>query len=424
MREIENVPWSDWKTVELIGRGGFGTVYEVQRELPGGGTESAALKVITIPQNPGDIEEMYGEGYDTESITEIIHGHMESVAAEYKLMKKMDDNPNIVRCYDFRSVPHDEGIGWDVFIRMELLTPIMNVLPERVPEATVVKVAKDLCNALISCREYNIVHRDIKPQNIFQAPNGDYKLGDFGIAKTMEKTMGGTKIGTYKYMAPEVYNNQPYGHSADIYSLGLVLYWMLNERRMPFLPLPPGTVKAGMEEEARNLRLSGKSIPRPAHGNLELQNIVLKACRFDPRDRYSSAAQMLADLERLYTCKRGTGIAGGGGAFVNLGTPVSGEGFFQKAGDLDGSACAPVRPWSPPVEQIPMEPEKPLAPEPEKCTSGRDTWFWIVIGIICAVLVVIIAVLAVLIIRRMYGSTGENTATTALMRTMIRSIYY
>lgn len=68
------------------------------------------------------------------------------------------------------------------------------------------------------CKKHNIIHRDIKPANIFASGNGDYKLGDFGIAKTIEQTSGGTKIGTYDYMAPEVYHDQPYGNTADIYS--------------------------------------------------------------------------------------------------------------------------------------------------------------------------------------------------------------
>ena len=87
--------------------------------------------------------------------------------------------------------------------------------------------------------------------------------------------MGGTKIGTYKFMAPEVYNNQPYGMAADIYSLGLVLYWMLNERRMPFLPLPPEKINTSMEEQARLRRFRGESLPAPAHGSENLKKIVL-----------------------------------------------------------------------------------------------------------------------------------------------------
>ena len=299
MAELQKAPWSDWETVRLIGRGSFGTVYEIQRKLVDEDTESAALKVITIPQNPGDVEEMYSEGYDDESITATFNSHLKSIVAEYSLMRKMDGSANIVNCKDIRYIQHDDGIGWDIYIRMELLTPLIKALPVDADEDTVIRIGKDICNALVLCKKHEIVHRDIKPQNIFISANGDYKLGDFGIAKTVEKTMGGTKIGTYKYMAPEVYNNQPYGSAADIYSLGLVLYWLLNERRMPFMPIPPAKLTAGMDEDARQRRLSGEKLPAPAHGSEDLKRIVLKACAYDPKDRYTSAAAMLEDLNGL-----------------------------------------------------------------------------------------------------------------------------
>ena len=299
MEEIQKSPWPGWKTIRLIGRGSFGTVYEIQRELIDGAVESAAMKVITLPQNPGDVEELRGEGYGDESITATFQSHLKSIVAEYTLMRKLDGSANVVNCKDIRYIQHDDGMGWDIFIRMELLTPLLKALPENVPEETVVRLGRDIASALVLCRKHSIIHRDIKPQNIFISDNADYKLGDFGIAKTVEKTMGGTKIGTYKYMAPEVYNNQPYGSGADIYSLGLVLYWLLNERRMPFMPLPPAKILAGQDEQARQRRLSGEKLPPPAHGSRELQRIVLKACAYDPKDRYHTADEMLADLNAL-----------------------------------------------------------------------------------------------------------------------------
>lgn len=300
MMDNSKISWPGWETVKLIGRGSFGAVYEIQRSIPGS-VEKAALKVISIPQNDSDFEEMYINGYDEESLTITFQSHRDSIIAEYNLMRKMYGSANVVNCDDFRCVQHDDGIGWDIFIKMELLTPLAKTLPAQIPEEMAVKIAKDMCAALELCQKYNIVHRDIKPQNIFLSPNGDYKLGDFGIAKTVEKTMGGTIIGTYNYMAPEVYNNQDYKTTPDIYSLGLVIYWLLNERRLPFLPLPPEKIDANMEKTARERRFKGETLPPPAHGNEGLKKIVLKACAYDPKDRYATAAEMLRDLNGGFT---------------------------------------------------------------------------------------------------------------------------
>ena len=89
---------------------------------------------------------------------------------------------------------------------------------------------------IIQCiHERNGAHRDIKPENIMVSEFGDYKLGDFGIARTMYHTTQATIAGSDRYMAPEVITRKEYGKEVDIYSLGLVLYWMLNNRKRPFI---------------------------------------------------------------------------------------------------------------------------------------------------------------------------------------------
>ena len=290
--------WPGWETVRIIGRGGYGAVYEIARCDCNGEIERAAMKVISIPQNPGVIETMYSEGYDTESITRTLEKYSNDIVSEYSIMRKLNGTANVVSCDDYRKVRHADGLGWDIFIRMELLTPLTKALPEHISKETVLEIGLDLTSALELCSRFSIVHRDIKPQNIFVSDLGDYKLGDFGIAKTMERTMTGTMVGTYNYMAPEVFSSRPYGSTADIYSLGLVLYWLLNERRLPFLPLPPAALSAEEDEQARIRRLRGDRIPAPKNGSAELRRIVLKACEFTPENRYRSAAEMHEDLLR------------------------------------------------------------------------------------------------------------------------------
>ena len=290
--------WPGWETVRLLGRGSFGAVYEIRREVFGE-TERAALKLITLPQNDSEIKEMRSEGHEEGSITETFRGYLKSIVGEYSLMRKLSGSTNVVNCEDLRTEQHPDGIGWDIYIKMELLRPLTEVLPQQVEERQVIDIGRDLCRALSLCAQYNIVHRDIKPQNIFVSPLGDYKLGDFGVARTMEKTTSGTRTGTFKYMAPEVYHEEPYGSNVDLYSLGLVLYWLLNERRMPFLPLPPEKLTAELEEQSRRRRLRGEELPPPRHGSERLKRIVLKACAYDPKDRYQSAEEMLRELESL-----------------------------------------------------------------------------------------------------------------------------
>ncbi len=292
-----NISWPGWETVELIGSGNFGVVYKVRRFVSGE-EQTAAVKVISIPHEESDIRQMLNDGYDEESITAIYKDHLQSIISEYSLMKKLSECPNIVKCDDVRSIQHDNGIGWDVYIKMELLTPLADALPEKITEEITIKLAKDICNALVMCNKNDVLHRDIKPQNIFASDSGNYKLGDFGISKIAQKTSYGTHVGTPKYMAPEVYNNQPYGIGADIYSLGLVLYWMLNERRMPFLPVSR-KITMTMDEEAKVRRLSGEKLPTPANGSDELKRIVLKACAFNPQDRYKTPQQMLTALNSI-----------------------------------------------------------------------------------------------------------------------------
>ena len=287
MAKEERNQWPGWETVGIIGCGGFGKVYEIERTLFQA-KEKAALKVISIPADEAEIEELYQEGYDEESITATMKSQLENIVKEYSLMRKLSGSTNIVNCDDVRCVQQDNGLGWDIFIKMELLCPLMKWMPQQVSEQTVIKLAQDLCNALILCKKHGIVHRDIKPQNIFISDNGDFKLGDFGVARIMENSMDATKVGTYKYMAPEVYFGKPYGSSADIYSLGMVLYWMLNEKRMPFVPLPPERVLVDTEWEANSRRLKGEPLNPPKNGSRKLKEIVLKACAWAPENRFSS----------------------------------------------------------------------------------------------------------------------------------------
>ena len=145
--DSNRICWPGWETVRLLGRGSFGAVYEIQKDVFGD-VERAALKVISIPENSSDIEDLYNDGYDDASITATFQEHLKSIVAEYTLMRKLNGNTNVVSCDDIRYVQHDDGFGWDIFIKMELLTPLAKALPGKFDDSTVIRVARDICTAL------------------------------------------------------------------------------------------------------------------------------------------------------------------------------------------------------------------------------------------------------------------------------------
>ena len=300
----ENVNFPGWEVVRKIGEGSFGGVYEIHRTLPDGRVEKAALKKLTVPKDNIEIRELYSQSFSRETITAHYKEQVRELAKEYTLTQELNSCKNVVACHDVQCVQHADGIGWDIYIRMELLKPLKLVLSADYQEMAVLKLGLSLCNALLACQEHHIVHRDIKPENILVSDRGEFKLGDFGIAKVSEKTATGTMTGTMGYMAPEVANRWHYGAQADIYSLGMVLYWMMNRRTLPFLPFPPAIPTAAQRQDAANRRFAGESFPPPVNGSRELKAIVMKACAFSTEKRYQTVRELRRDLYACYQQRR------------------------------------------------------------------------------------------------------------------------
>lgn len=297
---IGDVVFNDWHITEEIGEGSYGKVYKITKSSFN--VESwSALKVISIPRSVQEIKEVMSEGMDDKSVTSHFEGIVEQFVREIAIMSDLKVNPNIVSVEDYVIVPHKESIGWDILIRMELLTPLQDYqLANKFDEETVIKLGKDIAGALNFCQKKGLIHRDVKPGNIFVDSEGVFKLGDFGVARVADKTSGGySKQGTENYMAPEVYLARPYNANVDIYSLGLMLYRLVNNNRLPFYPQPPEPIRFVDREIALKKRMEGMPLPWPANGSEAFSGIIMKACAFDPKERYLTAGEMLSDLNEL-----------------------------------------------------------------------------------------------------------------------------
>ena len=298
--------WPEWQVVNQLGKGSYGVVYKAVR------TDSIltnydAIKVITVPIDQTEVKSLRSEGLDAQSTRTYFRQIVDDFVSEIQLMNTLKGVQNIVSVEDYKVVEHQNRIGWNIFIRMELLTPFDDYLcAHPMTREDIIALGCDICSALELCGQRQIIHRDIKPENIFVNAFGHFKLGDFGIARRLEsKTSGLSQKGTFNYMAPEVATSNHYDHRVDIYSLGIVLYRLLNNNTLPFLT-PENRLNPAKRKEALDRRLMGEPLLPPANADPALAEIVLKACAFNPNHRFADATQM---KQALLQAKNGTYVS-------------------------------------------------------------------------------------------------------------------
>ena len=294
--------WSDWRVTGELGRGSYSVVYAAERKDDP--SVHCAIKVITIPQDDSEYDDLIADGFNTELSRSFFEEAVKDFTREIRMMENFKGMQNIVSIEDYKVVPKEDGVGSHIFIRMELLTSLEKYINDKtLTEKEVIQIGVDICTALEFCQEKHIIHRDIKPANIFVndrlGTHVFYKLGDFGIARNLEgKTQDLSTKGTPNYMAPEVAACMKYNATADIYSLGLTLYWLLNGNRLPFFPQTQLYTPAA-KREALQRRLSGEQIEPPVNASPELSEVILKACSYRPEDRWQTASEMKAALLKL-----------------------------------------------------------------------------------------------------------------------------
>ena len=292
--------WPEWEIIEKIGEGSFGKVYKARRTEQGK-TFYSAIKIITIPSSQGELDSARSELHDDGSVREYFHSLVDDCIQEVSTMEYFRGNSHVVSVEDYKVVEYLDDIGWDIYIRMEYLTSFLEFCEGReLTEEDVLRLGIDLCRALEYCQKQNIIHRDIKPENIFVSRFGEFKLGDFGIARELDRGASGlSKKGTFSYMAPEMYKGEEYDSRADIYSLGIVLYKLRNHNRIPFINLEKQLITYRDKENALMRRMSGEELPAPADAGRSLAQVILKACAYEKADRYQTAEEFREALEAV-----------------------------------------------------------------------------------------------------------------------------
>lgn len=349
-----NQEWPGWVISKKIGAGTFGSVYEIYRDGfgPGQGTNRlvCALKVLFMEApvqelsdtqktvRLGDLRNAYPDtfSYPGEQVRKkprqsalypqyleaepsfpgnqknrsllyrhvsetMIDDFIRNVSTEVNTMIGLKGYPHIVSIEDYM-IKRDDHYCM-ILIRMEKLNCLSGYIREggqNLNREQVIRLGIDICKALELCERNNVIHRDIKPSNLFFSERTGYKLGDFGISRTMESiyesaSMSG--VGTPQYMAPEIFEGRKYNNTADIYSLGVVLYQLMNDGFLPLIRENMTTTGGRRERDAFIRRMKGEKLPVPVKADKDLSSIILKSCAYDPKDRYATAVEFRMALE-------------------------------------------------------------------------------------------------------------------------------
>src|ERR1700689_5349476 len=310
---------SRYRILEKLGAGGNGVVYKAEDTRLG---RFVALKFLP-PEGQRDAHAQARFQREAQAASALNHH-------------------NICTVYD---IGEQDG---QLFIAMELLegqTLKQKIGSRPLPLGTLLDYAMQIAAALEIAHKHGIVHRDVKPSNIFVASQGDVKLADFGLAKrvlldrtpsceapTMSApiTARGAIVGTVAYMSPEQAQDKDIDARSDIFSFGILLYEMATGKRAFPGESPVTIIGEILHKEPKPIRELNPPAPE------ELQRIVVKTLEKDREDRYQTAHELMVDLRRLMkkeTERSQSGLP------VELVKQENGRCLFGMGGRLAGVLC-------------------------------------------------------------------------------------
>ena len=262
-----------YNVLSLLGLGGMAVVFECRDVYT---NKIVAVKIMK--------EELLPEP-----------GMLEAFRKEVKATVQMS-HPNIMEIYSegvFQTRPY---LVLEYLKGQTLLDKIEYYTKFSVKEACEIMV--QLLEAISYTHEHKIIHRDIKPQNIFYLSNGTVKLGDFGIAKNEKEAENHGKIlGSVHFLAPEVLQGKPFSVASDIYAAGITLFQLVTGN----LPFDGSTKEVADQQVKREFPKASNyvtSIPK------EFDEIILKAVEKNPKNRYKNAEEFKRAIQLFLLGKK------------------------------------------------------------------------------------------------------------------------
>jgi serine/threonine protein kinase len=260
-----------YEIIEEIGKGGMGRVYKVfDRKIK----ENIALKLLK-PEIASDLRTI------------------ERFRNELKFARKIS-HPHVCRMYDLGEAGPMHFITMEYVSGEDLKSFIRRA--RHLTEAKALAIAEQIAEGLAEAHRLGVIHRDLKPQNVMIDREGNAKVMDFGIARSLQAagiTGSGIMVGTPEYMSPEQAEASEVDQRSDIYSLGIIIYEMITGK-VPFYGETPLSVALKQKTELpRNPRELNTMISE------DLGRLVMKCLEKEKENRYQTAADLRADLDRI-----------------------------------------------------------------------------------------------------------------------------
>ena len=279
---------SNMEVVECLSVRGAAAVYIVRSTKSG---QTYVLKHISVPESQKQVDALMFTG--AAATKEDAQKYYEQVVSDYQTelttLETLSASPNLDCFRSYQIAPKEDGVGYDMYLLAEHRKTLVDYLSDNaMTKLCAVNLAMDLCSALIDLRAAGLIHRDVKPSNIYLNAQGHFLLGDLGIAKIDDLkycTMPESMLSSYS--APELFSLlgtiEP---TTDIYSVGLILYRIFNGNHAPFED------ENTSAKAADRRRVTGEALPVPMYADYEISEIILKACAFQPADRYQSPQEL------------------------------------------------------------------------------------------------------------------------------------
>lgn len=305
--------------------------------------ERYIVKTISIPASQVQLEALLLTGAypNAEAAREYFKELAKGIRSEIEILEKLAARRGFLAYQDSQIVPMEEGVGYEIYLlSFYKRTLERHLKKEPLTHLSAVNMGIDLCAALTLCREMGYLYVDLKPGNIFINTAGQtYHLGDLGFVP-LDSLKYASLPDRYRsdYTAPEVGDAfATLNTTMDTYALGLVLYQVYNNAKLPF-----------DSEESRAALMQalseGESLAPPAYADYEMAEIILKACAFNPEDRWQTPEEMAEAL----------------------------IGYMKRNGANDVPIAPPVIP-EPPEETAPEAEDAPAEEAAEEVTDAEET---------------------------------------------------